>query len=150
MSMPCDGVRYLAGLYSLDEIGPLMRRQGCQVGMNEVDRWIALTDAGSGLEHFMEVQFPRAVCVLDFQHPVGYLTPLTNALRDSPEEREALLWWQATGAGSRRIATKRTRRPWDSLRASTTRSEPSRGKPLVSGMSFTTQTPPQPTSLWAD
>ena len=91
MSMPCDGVRYLAGFYALDELGPLLRRQGGQVGMNDADQWIALTDAGSGLEHFMEVQFPRAVCVLDFQHPVGYLTPLANALRDTPEDREALL-----------------------------------------------------------
>jgi len=91
MSMPCDGVRYLAGLHSLEELGPQLRRQGGQVGMNEADRWIALTDAGSGLERFIKVQFPRAVCILDFQHPVGYLTPLANALRDAAKEREALL-----------------------------------------------------------
>jgi hypothetical protein len=90
-SMPCEGVRYLAGFYALDELGPLLRRQGGQVGMNDADRWIALTDAGAGLEHFMEVHFPRATCILDFQHPVGYLTPLAHALRSTEADRKTLL-----------------------------------------------------------
>jgi hypothetical protein len=90
-SMPCEGARYLAGFYGLDELGPLLRLQGGQVGMNDAERWIALTDAGSGLEHFMQVHFPRATCILDFQHPVGYLTPLANALRSTDSERAALL-----------------------------------------------------------
>lgn len=91
MSMPCDGVRYLAGFYSLEELGPLLRRQGGQVGMNDADRWIALTDAGAGLEKFIKSQFPLATCILDFQHPIGYLTPLTQALRSTESERQALL-----------------------------------------------------------
>jgi hypothetical protein len=90
-SMPCEGVRYLAGFYALDELGPLLRRQGGQVGMNDADRWIALTDAGSGLERFIGVHFPRARCILDFQHPVGYLTPLAQALRSTDADRRALL-----------------------------------------------------------
>jgi hypothetical protein len=90
-SMPCEGVRYLAGFYGLDELGPLLRRQGGQVGMNDAERWIALTDAGAGLENFMRVYFPRATCILDFQHPVGYLTPLAEALGSSAAERKTLL-----------------------------------------------------------
>jgi len=90
-SMPCEGVRYLAGFYALDELGPLLRRQGGQVGMNDADRWIALTDAGAGLERFMQVHFPRATCILDFQHPVGYLTPLAHALRRTDADRKTLL-----------------------------------------------------------
>jgi hypothetical protein len=90
-SMPCDDVRYLAGFYTLDELGPLLRRQAGQVGMNKADQWIALTDAGSGLENFMRVNFPLAECILDFQHPVGYLTPLVHALRSSESARKELL-----------------------------------------------------------
>jgi hypothetical protein len=92
-SMPCEpcGARYLAGFYGLDELGPLLRRQGGQVGMNDAERWIARTDAGSGLESFIQVQFPRATCILDFQHPVGYLTPLAQALGKTEPEREGLL-----------------------------------------------------------
>jgi hypothetical protein len=33
--------RYLAGLYPLAEMGPLMRRQAAQVGMEQADLWIA-------------------------------------------------------------------------------------------------------------
>lgn len=49
VSKPCEGVRYLAGLYTLEELGPQMRRQGAQVGMDSAERWIALTDGGNGL-----------------------------------------------------------------------------------------------------
>ena len=44
--------RYVAGLYSLDELSAVMRRQGAQVGMDRADRWIGLTDGGNGLEPF--------------------------------------------------------------------------------------------------
>lgn len=90
-SMPCDDVRYLAGFYTLDELGPLLRRQAGQVGMNNAEQWIALTDAGAGLENFMRVNFPLAECILDFQHPVGYLTPLVHSMRSSESAREELL-----------------------------------------------------------
>ena len=46
LSKPCDGARYLAGLYALEELGLQMRRQGAQVGMDAAERWIALTDGG--------------------------------------------------------------------------------------------------------
>ena len=44
---------------------------------------------------------------------------------------------EPTGTASRPIATRRTRCPWDSWRASTTRSGPSRGGPTASGMRST-------------
>src|SRR5690242_8250352 len=69
LSKPCDGVRYLAGLYTLDQL----RRQGGQVGMNAAEQWIAVTDGGSGLKAFLDGNFPRAVKILDFQHAAGYL-----------------------------------------------------------------------------
>ena len=78
---PCDGVRYLAGLYTLEELGPQMRRQGAQVGMDAADRWIALTDGGNGLEHFIDVNFPRAEKILDFQHAAGYVNDFAKAYR---------------------------------------------------------------------
>ena len=41
LSKPCDGVRYFAGFYDLDELGLQMRRQAGQVGMNDAEQWIA-------------------------------------------------------------------------------------------------------------
>ena len=58
--------RYQAGLMGLDELGARLRRQASQVGRDRAEQWVALTDGGNGLDDFMDVNFPRAVRVLDF------------------------------------------------------------------------------------
>jgi hypothetical protein len=93
LAKPCDGVRYLAGLYTLEELGPLLRRQASQVGMEAAQQWIALTDGGNGLEEFLDANFPRAVKVLDFQHAAGNLTALAKLLRPSPAADPLLAAW---------------------------------------------------------
>jgi len=90
---PCDGVRYLAGLYTLEELGLLMRRQGAQVGMDQADNWIALTDAGNGLDHFMEVNFPRAIRIVDFRHASEYVHDFTKAYRPGEEGKSCAQTW---------------------------------------------------------
>src|SRR5262249_30130508 len=40
LSKPCDGVRYLAGHYTLEELGEQMRRQAAQVGVGQAEQWI--------------------------------------------------------------------------------------------------------------
>ena len=79
--------RYLAGLYELEELGPQLRRQAGQVGMNQAQQWIALTDGGAGLEEFMQCYFPQAVCILDFFHAAGHLHELAKLWHGSDEER---------------------------------------------------------------
>jgi hypothetical protein len=80
--------RYVSGLYPLAEMGPLLRRQAAQVGMDEADIWIGLTDGGNGLESFMETNFPRAeVIILDFWHASEYLTKLAKVLHVKDEEK---------------------------------------------------------------
>ncbi len=90
--------RYLSGLYDLEELGSQMRRQAGQVGMNQAEQWIGLSDGGNGLENFMRVNFPRdVVLILDFWHASEYLSDLTKALHpDDEESRNDLLtsWCQ--------------------------------------------------------
>jgi hypothetical protein len=93
LSKPCDGVRYLAGLYTLDELGSQMRRQAAHVGMNVAERWIALTDGGNGLEDFIDVNFPLAVKILDFQHVAGYLADLAKAVQPAGAGAKWLAAW---------------------------------------------------------
>jgi hypothetical protein len=93
LAKPCDGVRYLAGLYTLEELGQQLRRQGAQVGMDAAEQWIALTDGGNGLEHFIDVNFPRAVKILDFQHVAGNLAPLAKLRSKGQEAEESLARW---------------------------------------------------------
>ncbi len=95
---PVMQARYLAGLYDLEELGSQMRRQAGQVGMNQAEQWIGLSDGGNGLENFMRVNFPRdVVLILDFWHASEYLSDLTKALHpDDEESRNDLLtsWCQ--------------------------------------------------------
>jgi hypothetical protein len=92
LSKPCDGARYLAGLYSLEELGLQMRRQGAQVGMDAAEQWIALTDGGNGLEGFIDVNFPRAVKVLDFQHAATHLATFAKQFRPDTSARLLAAW----------------------------------------------------------
>lgn len=71
--------RSQAGMMDLDELGARMRRQAAQVGMDRAERWVALTDGGAGLDDFMEVNFPRAVRILDFYHAAEHLGDLAKA-----------------------------------------------------------------------
>lgn len=80
--------RYISGLYALAEMGPLLRRQGAQVGMDGADIWVGLTDGGNGLEAFVDSNFPRVgVVILDFYHAADYLTRLAQVLHGKDDGR---------------------------------------------------------------
>jgi hypothetical protein len=80
--------RYIAGLYPLQEVGPLVRRQAGQVGMDQADCWLGLTDGGSGLEDRVEENFPLVwAVILDFYHPAEKLTGLSRLLYPKDEAR---------------------------------------------------------------
>jgi hypothetical protein len=81
--------RYLSGLYDLDELGLQLRRQAGQVGMNQAEQWIGLSDGGNGLENFLSRNFPRdLVVILDFWHAAEYLGDLAKALYPAGEEQK--------------------------------------------------------------
>jgi hypothetical protein len=105
LSTPCARARYLAGLYSLDELGLQLRRQGAQVGMDAADVWIALTDGGAGLEAFIDGNFPRAEKILDFHHAAGHLATFAKCYRPGTGFEPLLSAWCHTlkHAGGSRI-----------------------------------------------
>ena len=73
-----------------------LRKQAAQVGMDQAQRWIALCDAGSGLEDLLRVNFPRVEAViLDFYHATEYLGDLGRALYpgDEPAREEWIERW---------------------------------------------------------
>jgi hypothetical protein len=81
--------RYLSGLYTLEEMGPLMRQLAGRVGMGQAQVWVALTDGGSGLEEWAQQNFNRAdlVVILDFYHAASYLEKLAQALHPQQPEQ---------------------------------------------------------------
>jgi hypothetical protein len=116
LSKPCDGVRYLAGLYTLEELGLQMRRQGAHVGMAEAEQWIALSDGGNGLDDFLDRNFPLAVRILDFQHAAGHVATLAKLVRPGVAgEKLAEAWCHtlkhAGGARLVKVLEKLDRKP---------------------------------------
>lgn len=80
--------RYVAGLYALEAVGPLLRKQAGQVGMDQADCWLGLSDGGNGLEDRVEENFPLVwVVILDFYHPAEKLTGLARLLHPKEEKR---------------------------------------------------------------
>lgn len=78
--------RYISGLYPLAEMGPLLRKQGAQVGLDDAEVWVAISDGGSGLEDFLERNFPRVdAVILDFYHASEYVAKLAKGLHPSDE-----------------------------------------------------------------
>jgi hypothetical protein len=97
---PVMAARYLAGLNTLEELGQPLRGLAAQVGMEQAEVWVALTDGGTGLENFMRTNFgrPDLVLILDFWHAAGHLADLARALYGSDEGRvqAALAGWRHT------------------------------------------------------
>lgn len=91
--------RYLSGLYTLAELGLLLRRQAGQVGMDHAEQWIGLSDGGNGLENFLRVNFPGPLAsgtelelILDFWHASDSLLKLAKTIHPSDEKaRETLM-----------------------------------------------------------
>lgn len=85
--------RYLSGLYDLEQLGLQLRKQAGQVGMDQAEVWIGLTDGGNGLEEFVRKNFPRdPVLILDFWHAADHLTELAKLVHpDDEEARQALV-----------------------------------------------------------
>jgi len=105
--------RYLSGLYGLDELGLLMRRQAAQVGMSHAEHWIGVSDGGNGLENFLRKNFPGPIggseltVILDFWHASDSLCKLAKVLHPADESarQEQLTRWCHTmkHEGGRRI-----------------------------------------------
>lgn len=80
VSRPPWQARYLASLEGQAVLGEPLRRQGAQVGMDRAERWIAISDGGSGLEDWLKTHFGRVEAViLDFYHASEHLGDLAKA-----------------------------------------------------------------------
>jgi hypothetical protein len=88
--------RYVAGLSGAAGLAGPLRRQAARVGRDHADRWIALSDGGSGLEARLRANFGRLdAVILDFYHAAEYLGSLARALYPGDDAaREA---WLADG-----------------------------------------------------
>ena len=88
-----DGeVRYLAGLTTLQILGPALRRQAAEVGLESAQQWICLSDGGQGLDSFFEVNFPRAQRILDFWHASQHLAEFAKLMHPKDAAAETAMF----------------------------------------------------------
>jgi hypothetical protein len=79
--------RYVAQVQPLAGLAEPLRRQGGQVGMDQAQRWVALSDGGNGLEDFLRANFGRVdAVILDFWHAAEYLGELAKALHPGSDQ----------------------------------------------------------------
>lgn len=90
-----DERRLLAGFYELDDFGLVMRRQAAQIGWDDLQQQLAVSDAGQGLEDWARKGFPRATSILDFYHASQHVAKLATALhpQDALAAQEQTTTW---------------------------------------------------------
>jgi hypothetical protein len=90
-----EEVRYVSGFYELRGVGRLLRRQAAQVGWDDLEQQLAVSDAGAGLEEFQRVNFPKTERILDFFHAsehVGHMAQAVHAGDAAAVARQARDW----------------------------------------------------------
>jgi hypothetical protein len=84
--------RYVAGLMSLEEIGAQLRRECERVGLAQVDRVIALTDGGAGLENclwnVLGGLVDEVVFILDFWHVSDKIQEFAKVYLPDDQQRQ--------------------------------------------------------------
>ena len=91
---PAGQARYVASLEPVADLGALICQHGAEVGMERAERWIALSDGGSGREAFLRTHFPRVdAVILDFSHAAAHLSELAKAWHGT-EEKATEAWRQ--------------------------------------------------------
>jgi len=89
---PTWQARYVASLERMVVVGAAIRQQGVAVGIEQAERWIALSDGGTGLEECVRTYFPRVeVVILDFYPAAEYLSDLAKAWHGADADAGAAL-----------------------------------------------------------
>jgi len=72
--------RYVASLEGQEAVAEPLLQQACYVGMGQAQRWIALSDGGTGLEDLLRGLFSRLdAVILDFYHASEHLGDFAKA-----------------------------------------------------------------------
>ncbi len=85
-------VRYVCGMTGgLAALGDPLRRQASQVGFDRAERWIAISDGGSGIEDWLRVNFPRVNdVILDFFHAAEHLCDWAKVLHPNEDDAKTV------------------------------------------------------------
>ena len=91
-----DSTSYVSSLESIDQFGPMLRREALRRGMGTAGNVVLLIDGAEGLEKMGQRCFRDAVQVVDFYHAMDHAGKVLQALlgsKDHPEYRARLRRW---------------------------------------------------------
>jgi hypothetical protein len=91
-----ESTTYVSSLDSIDEFGPMLRREALRRGMGQAGRMVLLIDGAEGLENMGKGCFKDEVQIVDFYHAMDHAGDVLQALlgsKDHPEYKARLRRW---------------------------------------------------------
>ncbi len=75
-----DATSYVAAIVSADDFGPLMRHEAIRRGMGSAKTVVFLGDGAVWVWKLARLNFPGAICILDYYHACEHLSLLADAI----------------------------------------------------------------------
>ena len=91
-----ESTTYVSSLDSIDEFGPLLRREAIRRGMGTAAKLVLLIDGAEGLAHMGRLCFPDARQIVDFFHAMEHAAEVLEALlgsKEHPDYKPRLRRW---------------------------------------------------------
>jgi hypothetical protein len=90
-----ESTTYVSSLQSIDQFGPLLRREALRRGMATAGQVVLLIDGAAGLEHMGRDCFKDAIQIVDFFHAMEHAGTVLEALigKDHPDYKTRLRRW---------------------------------------------------------
>jgi hypothetical protein len=91
-----DSTTYVSSLETIDEFGPLLRREALRRGLGSARKIVLLIDGAAGLERMGRSCFAGAVQIVDFYHALEHAGVVLQALlgnKEHPDYRSRLRHW---------------------------------------------------------
>src|ERR1043166_5806539 len=90
-----DSTTYVSSFKSIDEFGPVLRREALRRGVGAAGKVVLLIDGATGLENMGKSCFKDAVQIVDFYHAMEHAGKVLGALigKEHPEYKKRLRRW---------------------------------------------------------
>ena len=90
-----ESTTYVSSFKSIDEFGPLLRRDAIRRGLAGAGKVVLLIDGAAGLEKMGRDAFKDAVQIVDFYHALEHAGQVLEALlgKNHPEYKKRLRYW---------------------------------------------------------
>ena len=90
-----ESTTYVSSLESIDQFGPILRREALRRGMGVAEQVVLLIDGAAGLERMGRDCFKDAIQIVDFFHSMEHAGTVLDALigKDHPDYKARLRRW---------------------------------------------------------